>query len=61
MEAPNRLGHLFHEILNNLQVIRMEAESLKKTSSEQSQTISDAIQDIENLLDEVKENFMLPR
>jgi len=42
-------------------VIRMEAELLKKASSEQSQTIYDAIEDIEKLLEEVKENFMLPR
>jgi hypothetical protein len=40
----------------------MEAELLKKTSSEQKpQPILDAIQDIEKLLEEVKENFMLPR
>jgi nitrogen-specific signal transduction histidine kinase len=62
MEASNRLGRLVHEIRNNLQVIRMEAELLKKASSEQKpQPILDAIQDIEKLLEEVKENFMLPR
>ena len=59
--STNRLGSILHEIGNNLQVIRMEAELLKKANSEQSQTISDATQDIEKLLEEVRQYFMLPR
>jgi len=58
MEAPERLERLLHEILHNLQVIRMEAELRKKARSERiSLGVLDATKDIEKLLEEVKTKF----
>ena len=62
MEDIQRLERLLHDIQNNLQVIRMEAELLKEPTSEQvPQCVLDATQDIEKLLEEVRQQFMLPR
>jgi hypothetical protein len=58
METPERLERLLHEILHNLQVIRMEAELRKKARSERiSLGVLDATKDIEKLLEEVKTKF----
>jgi hypothetical protein len=62
MEDFKPLEHLFHEIQNNLQVIRMEAELVKKARSEKiPQGVLDATQDIEKLLEEVRQHFLLAR
>jgi hypothetical protein len=53
MEAPERLERLLHEIMNNFQVIRMEAELRKKARSERiPQDVLDATKDIEKLLED---------
>jgi hypothetical protein len=60
MEDIQRLERLLHEIQNNLQVIRMEL--LKEATSEQTpQAVLQATQDIEKLLEQVRQHFMLPR
>ena len=62
MENFKHLESLFHEIQNNLQVIRMEAELLKKARSQKiPQGVLDATQDIEKLLEEVRQHFLLAR
>jgi hypothetical protein len=58
--ASKRLEHLLHEIQNNLQVIRMEAELVKTAKSNQiPQCVLDAIQGIEKLLGS-KTTFLAP-
>ena len=60
MEALERVGRLLLEIHKNLQIIRMEL--LKEAPSEQiPQCVHDATQDIEKLLEEVRQHFLLPR
>ena len=62
MEDIERLERLLHGIQNNLQVIRMEAALQKKPTPEQvPQCVLEATQDIEKLLEEVRQHFMLPR
>ena len=62
MEVPDRLERLLHAIQNNLQVIRTEAELVKTARSNQvPQCVLEATQDIEKLLGEVRQHFLLPR
>ena len=64
MEASERLERLLHEIRNNLQVISMEAELLKKARARSEQVppdVLDATQHIKKLLEEVRQYFTLPR
>jgi hypothetical protein len=59
MEAIERL---LHNIENDLQVIRMEAVLLKKSTPEQiPQNVLEATQDIQKLLEEVRQYFILPK
>ena len=62
MDEIERLERLLHAIQNNLQVIRMEGELLKQPTSEQiPRGVLEATQDIEKLLEEIRQHFMLPR
>ena len=59
-ETPKDTGeiidHLIHEMENHLQVISMEAHLRREP-----QCVFDAAEQIEKLLGEVKQHFMLPR
>jgi hypothetical protein len=57
------IDSLVHEIQNDLQVISMEAELLLMgvRSKRGSQCAFDAAQNIERLLGEVRQYFLLPR
>ena len=57
------IDHLVHEIQNDLQVISMEAELrvMGKRSKRGPQCAFDAAQNIERLLGEVRQYFLLPQ
>ncbi len=56
------IDHLVHEIQNDLQVIKMEAELLlmERTSKREPRCAFDAAANIERLLGEVRQYFLLP-
>ena len=61
-ETVEAIDRLVHEILNNLQVISMEAELLMdRRSKRKPKCAIDAAQSIEKLLAEVRHHFLLPR
>ena len=63
IEALEIVDRLIHEIQNNLQVIRMEAElsAMEDITARRFQCAFDATQNIERLLGEMREWFLLPR
>jgi len=60
---PRVIDHLVHEIQNDLQVIKMEAELLvmERTPQREPRCVFDAAANIERLLGEVRQYFMAPR
>jgi hypothetical protein len=62
-ETVQAIDRLVHEILNNLQVIRMEAGLvlMDRRSKRKPKCAIDAAQSIEKLLAEVRHYFLLPR
>jgi len=54
------IDHLIHEMENHLQVISMEAH-LWLTSNREPRCALDAAEDIEKLLGQVRQCFLLPR
>jgi hypothetical protein len=60
---PRVIDNLIHEIVNDLQVIRMEADLqlMGERSKRGPQCVLDAAQNIERLLGEVREYFLLPQ
>jgi len=59
----NVIDCLVHQIQNDLQVIKMEAELLvmERTSKREPGCAFDAAANIERLLGEVRQYFLLPR
>ena len=57
------IDHLVHEIQNNLQVIRMEAELsvMELMAKRECRCAFDATENIERLLEEVRKWFLLRR
>jgi len=58
-DAGQVIDRLIHDMENDLQVISMEAH-LRRTSKREPQCALDAAEDIERLLGEVRQYFLLP-